>query len=212
MTEPVGVGGLLLAGGQARRMGGGDKCLLEVAGRPMLAHAIERLGPQVDVLAINANGDPGRFAGFGLPVLPDVVPDFAGPLAGVLTGITWLRQAAPHAEWLATAATDTPFFPRDLVARLVARASAERAQVTFAASNGRPHPVFGLWHVSLEVELRAALLHEHERKIDRFADRYRGAEVAFTAGKVDPFFNVNHPEDLVEAGRLSKLVEQAAQA
>jgi molybdopterin-guanine dinucleotide biosynthesis protein A len=193
-------------------MGGGDKCLLALAGRPMLAHAVDRLGPQVAVLAISANGDPARFDGFGLPVLPDVVPDFAGPLAGILTGMAWLRQAAPHAEWLVTCATDTPFFPNNLAARLLDQAMRENASVAFAASNGRAHPVFGLWRLSLEHELRTALMLEHERKIDRFAGRYRVAEVTFEAPAVDPFFNVNRPEDLVEAARLSELVEQAAQA
>lgn len=206
----AGVTGLLLAGGLARRMGGGDKCLLELDGRSMLDHAIARLAPQVVALAINANGDPARFAAFGRPVLADVVPGHAGPLAGVLTGMAWAREAG--AAWLVTAATDTPFFPADLVPALVRRAEAADAEIVFAASGGRTHPVFGLWSVALETALRHALLVEDERKIDRFAGRYRVAEADFPTRPFDPFFNVNRPEDLAEAVRLSKLVDQAPQA
>ena len=204
------VAGVLLAGGLARRMGGGDKCLLELRGRPMLAHAIDRLGPQVAALAVNANGDPARFSAFDLPVVADVVEGFAGPLAGVLTGMVWARAEAPGAEWLVTAATDTPFFPTDLVARL--HAAAADAEVAFAASGGRTHPVFGLWRLTLIDDLRRALTEEDERKIDRFAGRYRVAEVDFPLRPFDPFFNVNRPEDLAEAMRLSELVEQPPQA
>jgi molybdenum cofactor guanylyltransferase len=203
----VPVAGLLLAGGLARRMGGGDKCLLHLAGQPMLAHAIARLRPQVAALAINANGDPARFAAFALPVVADVVDGFAGPLAGILTGMVWAHEAVPEAEWLVTAATDTPFFPTDLVPRLKAMAEAEQAEVAFAASAGRTHPVFGLWRTALILALRTALVEEDERKIDRFAGRSRVAVVDFPDQPFDPFFNVNRPEDLAEAERLSKLVE-----
>jgi len=203
------VAGLLLAGGRARRMGGGDKCLLELAGRPMLDQAIARLAPQVGILALNANGDPARFGGRGLPVLADVVPGFAGPLAGVLTGLGWARERG--AAWLVTAATDTPFFPLDLVARLRAAARKNAAEVVFAASDGRTHPVFGLWAVGLEDDLRHALLVEEERKIDRFAGRYGVAEADFPTRPFDPFFNVNRPADLAEAALLSNLVDEAAQ-
>lgn len=203
------VAGLLLAGGQARRMGGGDKCLLELAGRPMLERAMARLAPQVDLLALNANGDPARFAASGLPVLADVVSGFAGPLAGVLTGMGWAREQG--AAWLVTAATDTPFFPLDLVARLRAAAQADAAEVAFAASDGRTHPVFGLWAVGLEDDLRRALVVEGERKIDRFAGRYALVTADFSTRPFDPFFNANRPEDLAEAERLSDLVDEAAQ-
>ncbi len=206
------VGGLLLAGGQARRMGGGDKCLLELDGKPMLARAIERLHPQVVPLAINANGDPRRFLAFGLPVVDDVVPGFAGPLAGILTGLTWLSDVAPEAGWLVTAATDTPFFPRDLAAKLLAAALDQRAKVAFAVSDGRTHPVFGLWHLSLREELAKALTQEDERKIDRFAARHRVARVTFAHERLDPFFNVNRPADVAEAARLLELVEEGTQS
>ena len=204
------VGGLLLAGGQARRMGGGDKCMIELGGKPMLAHAIERLRLQAAPLAINANGDSGRFVAFGLPIVADLVPGFAGPLAGIFTGMTWLGDAAPEAEWLATVATDTPFFPRDLVGRLLAAARDQRSEVAFAVSAGRAHPVFGLWHLSLREELAEALIQDDERKIDRFAARHRVARVTFANERLDPFFNVNRPADVAEATRLLKLVEEGS--
>jgi molybdopterin-guanine dinucleotide biosynthesis protein A len=205
-------GGLLLAGGQARRMGGGDKCLLELGGRQMMAHAIERLRPQAAPLVISANGDPRRFATFGLPVVADVVPGFAGPLAGILSGMAWLREAAPRVEWLATAATDSPFFPRDLVVQLLAAALDERAEVVFAASDGRTHPVFALWHLSLREELARAMSQENERKIDRFAERHRVTTVSFPNEGLDPFFNINRPEDLAEAAQLLEVVEESSQS
>lgn len=208
-VEPV--FGLLLAGGQSRRMGGGDKCLLEFAGRTLLAHAIDRLAPQVKGLMLNANGDPARFADYGLPVVADVVPGFAGPLAGVLTGMAFMRQNDAAIGWLVTAATDTPFFPGDLVARLLAEALAAKADIAFARSAGRTHPVFGLWRVALHDALARALIVEDERKIDRFAARHRVAEVDFPVLPFDPFFNINRPEDLAEASQFSDLVEEPAQ-
>jgi molybdopterin-guanine dinucleotide biosynthesis protein A len=205
---PEPVFGLLLAGGQARRMGGGDKCLLAFAGRTLLAHAIERLTPQVGGLVLNANGDPARFADYGLPVLADVVPGFAGPLAGVLTGMAFVRQLDEPCDWLVTAATDTPFFPLDVVARLRAAAREAGADIAFARSADRVHPVFGLWRVALHDALAEALTEEGERKIDRFAARYRVATAGFSAVPFDPFFNINRPEDLAEAGQLSEPVNE----
>lgn len=201
MPRPTTVG-VLLAGGQSRRMGGGDKCLRPLGGRPILAHVIERARPQVDALLLNANGDPARFAGFGLPVAADVVSGFAGPLAGVLTGLEWTRAHRPDAAWIATIATDTPFFPLDLVERLHAAVAAEAANLACAASEGQSHPVFGLWPVRLAPELRHALVHEDMRKIDAWTARYRLATVAFGVAGIDPFFNTNRPEDLAAAERL----------
>jgi molybdopterin-guanine dinucleotide biosynthesis protein A len=192
----------LLAGGLSRRMGGGDKCLRSLGGRPILERVIERARRQVDKLVLNANGDPDRFARFGLPVVADVVPDFAGPLAGVLTGLEWAGARRPDCDWVVSIATDTPFFPGDLVARLLAAVAAEGAQLACAASGGQPHPVFGLWPVALAGELRRALLDEGMRKIDAWTARYRLAVVEFPIGPVDPFFNANRPEDLAEAERL----------
>lgn len=193
--------GLLLAGGLSRRMGGGDKCLRPLGGRPVLAHIIERARPQVSGLVINANGDPARFASFGLPVVADTIEGFAGPLAGVLTGMEWAAKHHPGATWLATFATDAPFFPRDLVARLheaVARAGADMA---CARSDGQDHPVFGLWPVRLAADLRRAM-EEGVRKVDVWTARYKLAVAEFPAQPLDPFFNANRPEDLAEAERL----------
>jgi molybdopterin-guanine dinucleotide biosynthesis protein A len=194
--------GVLLAGGQARRMGGGDKCLRALGGRPILARIIARAAPQVAALLLNANGDPQRFAGFGLPVMADPIAGFAGPLAGVLAGMAWARVNRPECPWIATIATDTPFFPVDLVARLLAAAEAESAELACASSGGRAHPVFGLWPVWLADELQAAMVGEAIRKVDVWTARYRLAKVEFPVGTIDPFFNTNRPEDLAEAERL----------
>jgi molybdopterin-guanine dinucleotide biosynthesis protein A len=194
------VAGVLLAGGLARRMGGGDKSLRRLGGRTILEHVIERARPQVAALLLNANGDPARFASFGLPVAADVVEGFAGPLAGVLTGMEWARAKRPDCAWIATMATDTPFFPRDLVARL--HHAIEGADLACASSNGRANPVFGLWPVRLADDLRRAMIEEEIRKVDVWTARYRLVEVDFPAEPFDPFFNANRPEDLAEAERL----------
>jgi molybdenum cofactor guanylyltransferase len=195
--------GLLLAGGLSRRMGGGDKCLRPLGGRPVLAHIIERARPQVSALVLNANGDPARFAAFGLPVASDVIEGFAGPLAGVLTGMEWAAAHRPDAAWLATFATDAPFFPRDLVARLHAAIERGKADMACARSDGQDHPVFGLWPVRLRGDLRRAM-EEGVRKVDLWTARYKLAVAEFTTAPFDPFFNANRPEDLAEAERLLK--------
>jgi molybdenum cofactor guanylyltransferase len=194
------VAGVLLAGGLARRMGGGDKSLRRLGGRAILEHVIERARPQVAALLLNANGDPARFASFGLPVAADVVEGFAGPLAGVLTGMEWARANRPDCAWIATMATDTPFFPRDLVARLFQ--GIQGADLACASSNRRANPVFGLWPVRLADDLRRAMIEEEIRKVDVWTARYRLVEVDFPAEPFDPFFNANRPEDLAEAERL----------
>lgn len=194
--------GLLLAGGLARRMGGGDKPLRTIAGRSILAHVIERLAPQCDGLVINANGDPARFADYGLPVVADSVPDFAGPLAGILAGLDWMADNRPGTEWLVSVAADTPFIPRDLVARLHEAREEQGVPLACAASGGWTHPVIGLWPVSLRDDLRRALTVEDERKIDRWTARHGCASAEWPVEPVDPFFNANRPEDLDEAERL----------
>ena len=194
--------GVLLAGGQARRMGGGDKCLRQLAGRPILAHVIDKVRPQVDALILNANGDPGRFDEFGLVVAADVIEGFAGPLAGVLTGMEWTRANRPDCPWIVTIATDTPFLPADLVPVMMTALENEQAELACAASNGRTHPVFGIWPVSLAGALRTAMVDEDMRKVDRFTGRYRLTEAVFSTAPFDPFFNTNRPEDLAEAERL----------
>ena len=197
--------GLLLAGGRATRMGGGDKGLRLLAGRPILDHVIERLRPQLGRLLLNANGDPARFAAYGLPVVGDSPPDFAGRLAGVLAGLEWAAREAPDCPLLLSAPTDAPFLPRDLVRRLWAGRESEGADIAMAASAGRTHPVVGLWPVALASALRHALVVEGLRKVDIWTARYRVAVVDFPIEAVDPFFNANRPEDLAEAERLVAL-------
>ena len=194
--------GVILAGGLARRLGGGDKALHEVAGRPLLAHAIERLKPQVSRIVLNANGAPARFEPFGLPGVPDTVEGFAGPLAGVLAGLDWAAENAPECEWVVTVATDAPFFPDDLVARLAAAVESENADLACAETGGRTHPVFGLWPIRLRADLRQALVEEDIRKVDLWTARHSLAVVPFPAPVVDPFFNINHPEDVVAAEEI----------
>ena len=206
MSNPI--AGVLLAGGQSRRMGGGDKCLRPLVGRPLLAHVIERARPQVGPLVLNANGDPARFAVFGLPVAADVVEGFAGPLAGVLTGLEWAAANAPDCTHVASFASDAPFLPTDLVARLAAAMAETDAELACAASQGRSHPVFGLWPVRLSGALRRAIVEGEVRKVDVWTARYRLATVDFPmvetpAGPLDPFFNANHPDDLATAERLA---------
>lgn len=196
------IAGVLLAGGQSRRMGGGDKALRLLGGETILARVIARLRPQVARLVLNANGDPARFAGFGLPVVADSVEGFAGPLAGILAGLDWAAANAPGCELVLSAATDAPFLPADLAARLAAGMAAAGADLACAASRGQPHPVIGLWPVRLREELRYALVAEGVRKVDVWTARYRLATVDFPAGEVDPFFNANRPEDLAAAEAL----------
>ena len=194
--------GLLLAGGLARRMGGGDKCLRLLAGRPILAHIVDRLAPQTGRLVLNANGDPARFAEFGLPVVADSVEGFAGPLAGILAGLEWARAQAPDCDLLLSAPTDAPFLPRDLDARLRAARAREGAAICMAASGGQVHPVVGLWPIALAEDLRRALVEEGIRKVDAWTARHKVAVVDFPIEGHDPFFNANRPEDLAEAERL----------
>ena len=199
-TSPA-VIGLLLAGGQSRRMGGGDKCLRLLGGETILARIITRLRPQVRRLVLNANGDPTRFASYGLPVVADSIENFAGPLAGVLAGLDWAAAKAPDCPWVASAPTDAPFLPADLVARLLA-AVEQGADMACASSDGQAHPVVGLWPVRLRDDLRHALTAEQVRKVDIWTARYRLATVEFAVDDIDPFFNTNRPEDLAEAERL----------
>jgi len=198
--------GTILAGGQSRRMGGGDKCLLELAGKPLLEHVIERLEPQVSGMVLNANGDASRFGRFGMQVIADPVSGFAGPLAGVLAGMTWAGVNDPAARWVVTAASDTPFFPRDLAARLLAATGGEYPAIALAVSDGRTHPVFGLWPMALRDDLEAALK-GGTRKVLDWTDRHPNFTAGFVPeslgrGSGDPFFNANRPEDLDRAEAL----------
>jgi molybdenum cofactor guanylyltransferase len=203
MTDASGVPGVILAGGLARRMGGGDKPLREIGGRTILARVIARLAPQCECLALSANGDPLRFASFGLPVVADGIEHYPGPLAGILAGLDWAAAHRPSAQWVLSAPGDCPFLPRDLVARLRQAVSAENAELAVAASGGRSHPVIGLWKVALRDALRQALVVEGLRKVGEWTGRYRVATVAWPVEPLDPFFNANTVEDLAEAVRLA---------
>ncbi|MEM9971401.1 MAG: molybdenum cofactor guanylyltransferase MobA [Pseudomonadota bacterium] len=198
MDHPLGV---ILAGGRAERMGGGDKGVLALGRSTILSHVIDRLGPQVSDLALNANGDAARFDRFGLPVLADSVPDFAGPLAGVLAGLDWaVERGASH---MVTAAADTPFFPADLVPRLLMAAEVARVPIALASTVDGLHPTFGLWPVALREDLRDALA-GGTRKVTDWAERHGAAQAEFPSGRVNPFFNVNTPEDLARARAVLK--------
>lgn len=197
--------GVLLAGGLARRMGGGDKPMKTIGGRTILERVIPRLTPQCEELILNANGDPARFASFGLPVVADTVEGFAGPLAGVLTALDWTAAHRPDIEWVLSAATDCPFLPHDLVARLQKGCIDEDAQLAVAASAGQAHHGIGLWNVALRGELRHALVVEDIRRISRWTARYKVATVTWPTAPLDPFFNANTIDDIAEAERLAAL-------
>jgi molybdopterin-guanine dinucleotide biosynthesis protein A len=205
------VTGVILAGGRSRRMGGGDKGLLDLGGRPMLAHVAERLAPQVGRMVINANGDPGRFAAFDLPVVADTLADFPGPLAGVLAGMRWSRANAPRARWIATAAGDAPLLPADLVVSCLAAVAERPGAIALAQSAGELHPVIGLWPVALADDLEAQLA-AGVRKVLDWTGRHGTVAVPFamrrlSATEIDPFFNANTPQELE---RLRAILAQAA--
>jgi len=198
MTE---VPGVILAGGQSRRMGGGDKALLDLGGETLMARVIARLAPQVGTMAINANGDAARYAGFGLPVIADSLNGFVGPLAGVLAGLDWAAEAG--ADHIVTVAADTPFFPLDLVARLQDMQSQSGQPIVMAATRGGArglsrHPTFGLWPVSLRASLRTALK-DGTRKVVAWTDAQGCASAVFSSEPFDRFFNINTPEDRAHA-------------
>jgi molybdopterin-guanine dinucleotide biosynthesis protein A len=201
----AGIPGVLLAGGLARRMGGGDKPMRSIGGKTILERVIARLAPQCDRLILNANGDPARFAPFGIPVIADDVADFPGPLAGILAALDWMAANRPEVKRVLSAAADCPFLPRDLVTRLEEARAAENAELAVAASGGQTHPVIGLWSVHLRDELRHALIKEDIRKIDRWTARYSLATVTWPVTPLDPFFNANTVDDIAEAERLASL-------
>ena len=202
MTISFPIVGILLAGGLSRRMGGGDKNLLQLGGKSILRHVIERIAPQVDTLILNANGDAGRFAEYGLPVVGDVIDGYAGPLAGILTGLEWASVNAPSCEWVATFATDAPFVPKNLVAELLNSIEANGADMACAMSKDRTHPPFAIWPIRLKDALRAAMIDEGMRKIDLWTSRYKIDHVPFGGEGIDPFFNINKPDNLDEAKQL----------
>ena len=187
--------GLILAGGEGRRMGGADKALLPLDGRPLLAHVADRFEPQVEGLALSANGDPARFSAFGLPVLTDAQGVRLGPMAGLLAGLDWL--ATTGGTHLATVSVDTPFLPCDLVPKLLLAGEATDG-LAIAESQGRAHPTCGLWPLGLRKTLRAALA-AGERRIGDWAKTQGAGRAVFAGDNPDPFFNINQPEDLTLA-------------
>lgn len=207
MTEPT--LGLVLAGGLARRMGGGDKPLKTVGGVTILDRAIERMRPQCASLVINANGDPVRFAATGLPVVADDVPDFAGPLAGILAGLDFAAAHAPSIEYVASVPGDCPFLPRDLVARLHEARQAQGTPLACAKSGDWRHPVVALWPLALRGDLRQAVVGEGLRKIEVWTARHGVALAEWPVTPVDPFFNVNTPEDVEAADRIARQYPEA---
>jgi molybdenum cofactor guanylyltransferase len=200
--------GLVLAGGLARRMGGGDKARIAIGGVTILQRVLACVTPQCARLVINANGDPTRFADTRLPVVADSVPDFAGPLAGILAGLDWTAAHAAECEWMASVPGDCPFLPRDLVARLHAVRSVAATPLGCARSGERRHPVVGLWPVALREDLRRALVTEGLRKIEIWTARHGVADANWPAEPVDPFFNVNTPEDAAQAQMLAMQYSQ----
>ena len=195
--------GVVLAGGLARRMGGGDKARLRIGGRTILERVLARLKPQCAALILNANGDPARFADTGLAVVPDSIPGFAGPLAGILAGLDWVAREAPDVADVVTVPGDCPFLPEDLVARLSAARAREAAPLACARSGEWRHPVVGLWPVALRGDLRHALVAEGLRKIEAWTARQGVAVADWPAVPVDPFFNINTPDDAAEAERIA---------
>lgn len=195
--------GLILAGGLARRMGGGDKARIKIGDRTILERVLATMAPQCARLIINANGDPARFADTGLPVVADSVPDFAGPLAGILAGLDWAAAHAPDVTDVASVPGDCPFLPTDLVVRLTAVRAEAKTPLACARSGDWRHPVAGLWPVALREDLRKALTVEGLHKIEIWTARHGVAIADWPAEPVDPFFNVNTPEDVAAAERIA---------
>ena len=199
--------GIILAGGLARRMGGGDKCLLPLAGKTLLQRTIDRAQPQVTQLLLNANGNSLRFARTRLPVVADVFANNLGPLAGIHAGFTWMQTKTPNAEWLISFASDTPFFPTNLAEELLAKAQAESTKLAVATSKLNTHPVFALWHISLKTEIETQLQTGEVPRLQDWMKAHNPAQVDFNADAYDPFFNINTPQDLYAAEPMSILVK-----
>lgn len=205
MKASESVVGIILAGGLARRMGGGDKCLLPLAGKTLLQRTIDRASPQVSQLLLNANGNSLRFARTRLPVVPDIIANNLGPLAGIHAGLEWMTKHAPDIEWLVSFASDTPFFPQDFAEALLSAAGSTKLVV--ASSQYKLHPVFALWHKSLKPEIEVALQSGQSPRLQEWIKSQGANTVDFAADAYDPFFNINTPQDLYAAEPISALVK-----
>ena len=201
-TQPLGV---VLAGGLARRMGGGDKARLRIGGRTILERVLEGFQPQCAALIVNANGDPARFSDTGLAIVADSIPDFAGPLAGILAALDWAAAHSPELADVVSVPGDCPFLPHDLVAQLLSARAAARTPLACARSGDQRHPVVALWPVDVRDDLRRALVEEGLRKIEAFTARHGVAVADWPVRQFDPFFNVNTPDDAAEAERIAAL-------
>lgn len=201
--------GVVLAGGLARRMRGGDKARILVGGTTILVRVLDRLRLQCDRVILNANSDPARFTDTGLTIVADSVSDYAGPLAGILAGLDWAMKHTPDIEWVVSVPGDCPFLPRDLVARLHQARADTGADLACASSGQRRHPVVALWPVALREDLRRALTGEGVRKVEEWAARYTPAVAEWPASPIDPFFNVNTPDQAAEAERMAALHPEA---
>ena len=208
-TDPPATYGLVLAGGLSRRMGGGDKPLVEIDGKTILERVLTVLSGQCVGLVINANGDPTRFARYGQPVVADNVPGFVGPLAGILAGLDWVASHAPDVEWVVSSPGDCPFLPADLVARLHDARRTQRLPLACARSGEFRHPVAGLWPITCREGLRGVLTNEGLRKIEVFTARHGVAFAQWHTEPIDPFFNVNTPEDAARAEATAQRVRSA---
>lgn len=205
MKSTQAICGLILAGGQARRMGGGDKCLLPLAGKSLLQRTIERAQPQVAHLILNANGNSLRFARSKLPVVPDLSEEFKGPLAGVHAGLNWMKNTYPDHQWLMSIASDSPFFPDDLAQRLLDAAIQNHVHIAVAESNHQIHPTFALWHVSLLDKLEAVVKQDQVPSMQSWIETQKMIKVDFANTRYDPFFNINTPQDLYNAENIAAM-------
>lgn len=193
---------VVLAGGLARRLGNIDKAFVQLNKQPLLDHVLNRIATQADSIIINANGDPARFSEWQLPVVGDTISGFPGPLAGVLSAMEWTRDNVPNSKWIASIPVDTPFAPRDLIKKMATELAIQNAEIACAKSGDRAHPVVGLWPVSLAGDLRHAITQEDIRKVDRWTAKYKLIHTNFSTDPIDPFFNINHPEDITTAEKI----------
>ena len=183
-------------------MNGADKAMMILAGKALVQHVIDRVRPQVDDLLININSDPSRLAGLGCEVVSDGMPDFPGPLAGILAGLKWTRENRPDTDWLVSCACDCPFLPSNLVSRLVGAAKRAKVPIAVAAGGARHHPVVAAWRSDLPLDAHDILLTRAMRKVDHLIDSFANVRVEFSAEPLDPFFNINTPQDFSRAEAL----------